>query len=331
MLEATEQFKVTGQLRQHRSGSHGQGAAPSAAVAQPSQEDAATEVKDGFVSHLWNEKRFKLGLVKEETGNECPDGWWFGTGTKKTFGGEPAQWPGSALMLGFSKEDATTFIFQEVGKTKGGETVNPRTLPETGGVTVASVPVYSFRTASGGTWVTAIDDGPGPEYYMISGAPTNYFAFLPLEPNSRWPLASGVPPPDGDCSYGMYHMDKKATGEFAYWMDGDYPVYIIEDQLCCASDECEPPTRYKVSLMAEKHRVIQVDIDCGAVISVTCQSVAGEMLAQFELPSHATLGDLRHQVNKVLRPPEELTISLLNLRSGQVLSQSEDAERLTKV
>lgn len=40
-------------------------------------------------------------------------------------------------------------------------------------------------------------------------------------------------------------------------------MYIIEDQLCCASDECEPPTRYKVSLMAEKHRVIQVDIDCG--------------------------------------------------------------------
>ena len=27
------------------------------------------------------------------------------------------------------------------------------------------VPVYTFRTL-GGTWVTAIDDGPGPEYYM---------------------------------------------------------------------------------------------------------------------------------------------------------------------
>ena len=46
-------------------------------------------------------------------------------------------------------------------------------------------------------------------------------------------------------------------------ISGDYPVYIIQDQLCRASDECEPPTRYKVSLMAEKHRVIQVDIDCG--------------------------------------------------------------------
>ena len=32
MLEATEQFKVTGQLRQHRSGSHGQGAAPAPAA-----------------------------------------------------------------------------------------------------------------------------------------------------------------------------------------------------------------------------------------------------------------------------------------------------------
>ena len=333
MLEATEQFKVTGQLRQHRSGSHGQGAAPApAAVAQPSQEDAAAEVKDGFVSHFWHEKRFKLGLVKGETGNECPDGSWFGTGTKKMFGGEEPEWPGMALMLGFSKEDATTFVFQETGKTKGGETVNPRTLPETGGVTVASVPVYSFRAVCG-TWVTAIDDGPGPEYYMLSSEPTNHFAFLPLEPNSRWPLASGVPPPDGDCSYGMYSMEKKGTGEFAYWMDGDYPVYIIENQLCCASDECEPPTRYKVSLMAEKHRVIQVDIDCGgaSMISVTCQSVAGETLARFELPSYATLGDLRHQANKVLQPPEEITLSLLNLRSGQVLSPSEDAERLTKL
>lgn len=32
MLESTEQFKVTGQLRQHRSGSHGQGAAPAPAA-----------------------------------------------------------------------------------------------------------------------------------------------------------------------------------------------------------------------------------------------------------------------------------------------------------
>jgi len=29
------------------------------------------------------------------------------------------------------------------------------------------VPVYSFRAVCG-TWVTAIDDGPGPEYYMLS-------------------------------------------------------------------------------------------------------------------------------------------------------------------
>lgn len=48
MLEATEQFKVTGQLRQHRSGSHGQGAAIPAAVAQHSQEETpAAEVQDG--------------------------------------------------------------------------------------------------------------------------------------------------------------------------------------------------------------------------------------------------------------------------------------------
>jgi len=36
------------------------------------------------------------------------------------FGGEEPEWPGMALMLGFSKEDATTFVFQETGKTKGG-------------------------------------------------------------------------------------------------------------------------------------------------------------------------------------------------------------------
>ena len=39
------------------------------------------------------------------------------------FGGEEPEWPGMALMLGFSKEDATTFVFQETGKTKGGAVV----------------------------------------------------------------------------------------------------------------------------------------------------------------------------------------------------------------
>ena len=39
---------------------------------------------------------------------------------RKIFGDEEPSNAGSALMLGFSKEDATSFVFEEVGKTKGG-------------------------------------------------------------------------------------------------------------------------------------------------------------------------------------------------------------------
>ena len=60
-----------------------------------------------------------------------------------------------------------------------------------------------------------------PLLWLLEEPTSQIFAFLPLESDSRRPLASGVPPPDGDCSYGMYHMVKTGTaGEFAYWMDG---------------------------------------------------------------------------------------------------------------
>lgn len=342
MLSSNDQFTVTGQLWQQGK-QRKQRAAGSAEAADADASAPATgEATSSFVSHHWHQKKFKLGLVKAATGVTCPDGQWFGLGTKKAFyydGYEPrpdAFRDGAALMLESSKDNATIFVFEEVGKTKGGDLVNPGTLQ--GGVIVeASVPVYSFHTdQESPNWVGELDEVPGPEYYVRFQGPTySKFAFLPLEPDSRRPTSSGRPPPGctgpGDCLYGMYHMDQKDDSEyFHFWMGGDYCVYLIENQLCRASDECYPPFRFKVALLGEHVRVIQVEIlHCGeASVAVTCQSVSGEVLAELKLPESATLQSLRKQMDEVLCPPEEVSLSLLNVRSGNVLEATEDAKPL---
>lgn len=348
MLSSNDQFTVTGQLfqqgggrqRKHRGAAAGSAEAADADWAPDATADGAAT---SFVSHHWHQKKFKLGMVKEATGVTCPDGQWFGLGTKKkySFHGEeniPDVFrDGAALKSEFSKDDATTFVFEEVGKTKGGDLVNPGTLQ--GGVTVeASVPVYSFHTDEEiPNWVGELDEGPGPEYYVRFAGPTySKFAFLPLEPDSRRPTSSGRPPPGvnpGDCLYGMYHMDQKDDSEyFHFWMGGDYCVYLIEDQLCRASDECYPPFRFKVALLGEHIRVLQVEImRRESSVAVTCQNVSGEVVAELELAENATLGSLRKQIDEVLGPAEEVSLSLLNIRSGKVMERAEDAKPLTEL
>ncbi|CAL1131204.1 unnamed protein product [Cladocopium goreaui] len=316
MLSSNDQFTVTGQLwqqggkqRKQRGAAAGSAEAAEANLADATATGGATS---SFVSHHWHQKKFKLGMVKAATGVTCPDGQWFGLGSKKKYyydGFEPLPdglRDNVALMLEYSKDDATTFVFEEVGKTKGGDLVNPRTLQ--GGVIVeASVPVYSFHTdQESPSWVGELDEGPGPEYYVRFPGPTySKFAFLPLEPDSRRPTSSGRPPPGlnpGDCLYGMYHMDKTEDSEyFHFWMGGDWCVYLIENQLCRASDECYPPFRFKVALLGEHVRVIQVEIlRCGeASVAVTCQNVSGEVVAELKLAENATLGSLRKQIDEV--------------------------------
>lgn len=148
--------------------------------------------------------------------------------------------------------------------------------------------MYSFHCA--GSYVDERDDGPGPEYFMESNGPSySRFAFLPLCDGGR-PCALNEEVPV-NCLYGMYHMDQDEHGCYNYWMHGDYPVYILSDQLCRASDECYPPTCFNVSFVQD--RVISVDIEAERV---TCRALNGdEVLATTAL---GTLGELRQEVTQ---------------------------------
>ena len=55
--------------------------------------------------------------------------------------------------------------------------------------------------------------------------------------------------PCGDASQ-RYHVEPREDA-FVFWHNGEYPVYLVGEQLCRASDECEPPTRYKVEFIPD--------------------------------------------------------------------------------
>ncbi|CAJ1366270.1 unnamed protein product, partial [Effrenium voratum] len=218
---------------------------------------------------------------------------WFGLGENPDEMGDGED--PTAVRVGCSKEDATRFRFKRVGTTRGGETVNPVTLSP--GVTItAPVPVYTFH-AEPGHFINAIDNGPGPEYYCNCTGPCNAdFAFLPLERGSRTPVASGKPDSE-DCFYGMYHVEPREDA-FVFWHNGEYPVYLVGEQLCRASDECEPPTRYKVEFIPEHFKIVELDITEGEQLSVLCRGVGGAELAHLRLPPSAAFTELERQLRE---------------------------------
>ena len=66
-------------------------------------------------------------------------------------------------------------------------------------------------------WNLTFSSAEGPTY--------SNFAFLPLESDSRRPVASGQPVPE-DCLYGMYHMEKNPDTEYFEYFHGGGPLII---------------------------------------------------------------------------------------------------------
>ena len=207
--------------------------------------------------------------------------------------------------------------------TAGNEVLNPSTLPP-GVVMNAQVPVFAIQGPQE-QWLREVDEGPGPEYFVSGGvSERSAFAFLPLEAGTHRPRPGGELLGE-DAFYGIYYMERSGgQGTWTYWMQGDYPVYMIDRQLCRASDECYPPLQVQVEF--DQCKVVNVDFSCEEeAILARCSGMDGETLAEVTLEHTETLRGLHKKVLRELytrRPdtPARIRLTLLNARTGQLLS-----------
>ncbi|CAE7261548.1 unnamed protein product, partial [Symbiodinium natans] len=319
MISADEQFTLTGVLRQHQQEGQkrrerARDDGKTASQQRPQRPEAKTS--------SWHGRSFKLRLHCEPGQSPTPEATsWFGLGERPETGQR------NALMDGFSHEAAARFTFHQVGVTAGNELLNPSTLPP-GVVMTAKVPVYTLEGAlcfrPDAEWVREVDEGPGPEYF-VDGADSegSVFAFLPLEAGTHRPRPGGELLGQ-DAFYGIYYMERAGDKDtYGYWNQGDWPVYMIEGQLCRASDECNPPLQVHVEF--DQYKFISLEFACKEdTILATARGMSGDLLLEVVLDRTETLRGLHKKVKQELykqHPDTPAGICLtLTGAEGQLLS-----------
>ncbi|CAE7168767.1 unnamed protein product, partial [Symbiodinium pilosum] len=101
-------------------------------------------------------------------------------------------------------------------------------------------------------------------------------------------------------------------------------VYMINEQLCRASDECYPPLQLQVEFQQQK--VLNVEFKCEKdKILASCRGMSGDVLAEVSLERNETLRGLHKKVLQGLyeqQPdtPAGLSVTIMDAASGQLLS-----------
>eukprot|EP00439_Symbiodinium_sp_Y106_P007850 s83_g1.t1 len=258
----------------------------------------------------WDGRRFRLRCHSEHDNHLTPE--------------EMDPRERNPIRVGFTSDEAVRLTFHQVGKTAGGETLNPGTLR--GGVVMdaeAQMPVYALEGPDG-QWVREVDEGPGP-YYYLSGDfyDRTHFAFLPLEAGTHRPRPSGKLEGE-DQFYGIYYVESspRLQDTFTYWMSGDYPVYIVGKHLARASDECYPPLQVHVAFDDCQNKVVNVEFTHKEEeIVASCRGMSGDTLAEVRLERSETLRGLHKQLRKQLPDmPKDVSLTLIDSMTGQLLS-----------